>query len=123
MLSHFCVVFERKNSMEKFRYNNPERRINKLNRFLMRAAFIVFGVLIFYQVMLLESNEHMKSMVWNIPVLVVMGVVNLIVYKMRPTVQYYRVIIIVEVAWQFMFYMLTTDATCSSCWEIFGKLM
>ena len=77
----------------------------------MLAVALVFGVLVFYHDMLLGENEVMKTVIWNIPVMVVLAGFNLLFYLKNKAASYYKVILTVEVAIQFMFYMFTTDAT------------
>lgn len=97
--------------MEKFRYNDAGERTQRMNRCFMLAVTIVFGVLIFYHLMLLDENVKMKTMLWNVPVMVVIAVVNLFFYLKNKQASCYKVVLAAEMGIQFLFYMLTTDAT------------
>lgn len=97
--------------MEKFRYNNADERMKRLNRCFLISVGIVFSVLIFYHLMLLDENAKMKSMIWNVPLILVFGAINIFLFMRNQTAKYYKFILAAEMAYQFMFYLLTTDAT------------
>lgn len=97
--------------VEKFRYNNAEERVKRMNRFFLLAANLVFFVLIFYHIMLtFDGNERMKSLIWNLVLICVFLVCNIIVILKSSTLIYFKTIVSVEMAIQFMIYMITTDA-------------
>lgn len=98
-------------TMEKFRYNDAGERVKRMNRCFMLAVNIVFGVLAFYHLMLLGENTLMKTMLWNIPLMVVMAVCNFFLYAKNQKASFYKIVLAVEMGLQFMIYMLTTDAT------------
>ncbi len=97
--------------MEKFRYNREDERVKRLNRFFLLASGIVYAVLIFYHVMLLDENAIMKSTIWNVPLMVVLTVVNVVIFSRNKESSLLKNILTAEMGVQFMFYLLTTDAT------------
>ena len=97
--------------MEKFRYNNVEERVKRMNRFFLLASSLVFLVLIFYQTMLIfDGNERMKALIWNIVLMCVFMVFNMIVMLRSRATIHFKTIVAVEMGVQFIIYMITTDA-------------
>ena len=98
-------------AMEKFRYNNVEERVKRMNRFFLLASSLVFFVLIFYHIMLIfDGNERMKALIWNIVLMCVFMVFNMIVMLRSRATIHFKTIVAVEMGVQFIIYMITTDA-------------
>ena len=98
-------------AVEKFRYNNVEERVKRMNRFFLLASSLVFLVLIFYQTMLIfDGNERMKALIWNIVLMCVFMVFNMIVMLRSRATIHFKTIVAVEMGVQFIIYMITTDA-------------
>lgn len=97
--------------MEKFRYNNQEERVKRLNRFIMLAECVVFAVLIFYHFMLRKENATIMNMSWNIGLIILFIGINFFILLKNSKANYFKTIVSVEMAVQFLIYLLTTDAT------------
>lgn len=97
--------------MEKFRYNNVEERVKRMNRFFLLASSLVFFVLIFYHIMLIfDGNERMKALIWNIVLMCIFTVFNMTVMLRSRATIHFKTIVAVEMGVQFIIYMITTDA-------------
>lgn len=98
-------------AMEKFRYNNVEERVKRMNRFFLLASSLVFFVLIFYHIMLIfDGNERMKALIWNIVLMCIFTVFNMTVMLRSRATIHFKTIVAVEMGVQFIIYMITTDA-------------
>ncbi|MEE1257792.1 MAG: methyl-accepting chemotaxis protein [Lachnospiraceae bacterium] len=98
-------------AVEKFRYNNVEERVKRMNRFFLLASSLVFLVLIFYHIMLIfDGNERMKALIWNIVLMCIFAVFNMTVMLRSRATIHFKTIVAVEMGVQFIIYMITTDA-------------
>lgn len=98
-------------AVEKFRYNNVEERVKRMNRFFLLASSLVFLVLIFYHIMLIfDGNERMKALIWNIVLMCIFTVFNMTVMLRSRATIHFKTIVAVEMGVQFIIYMITTDA-------------
>ena len=89
-------------AVEKFRYNNVEERVKRMNRFFLLASSLVFLVLIFYQTMLIfDGNERMKALIWNIVLMCIFTVFNMTVMLRSRATIHFKTIVAVEMGVQF----------------------
>lgn len=96
--------------MSKFKYNNPDARLKRMNRFMLIASSIVYGVLLFYQVMLLFARELNIFTAVNLLVMAGFLVLNIILYKTNPLSVSYKTLVLAELVIQFLFFLIATDA-------------
>ncbi len=97
--------------MGKYRYNDANERFKRMNRFMMIASDVVFGVLIFYQIMLLGTNRALLFTAGNIAVLLLYIIVNLILFIRNPLGKSYKSIILAQLAMECLYFLVLTDAS------------
>lgn len=97
--------------MSKFKYNNPDERLKRMNRFMMIASSIVYGVLFFYQVMLIATRELSIFTAANLFLMIGFLVLNIILYNIKPLSIGYKTLVLAELVVQFLFFLIATDAT------------
>lgn len=97
--------------MGKYRYSDEKERLRRMNRFIMIASDVVFGVLLFYQIMLMGTNSAMLFSGGNIAVMLIYIIANLIVFLKNPELKFYNTLILAEIGLECFFFLITTDAS------------
>lgn len=97
--------------MNKFKYNNPDERLKRMNRFMLIASSIVYAVLLFYQIILVATDSTRFFMIVNLPVMIILEIVNVILFIKNPLSQSYKTIVLAELITEFAFLLITTDAS------------
>ncbi len=97
--------------MNKFKYNNPDERLKRMNSFMLIASSIVFAVMFFFQVMLVATNKALLFTIGNLAMLVIYMIVNVIIYLKNPLAKFYRLVIVIEISLECLFFLVTTDAS------------
>ncbi len=97
--------------MNKFKYNNPDERLKRMNRFMLIASSIVYAVLFFYQIILVATDSTRFFMIVNLPVMIILEIVNVILFIKNPLSQSYKTIVLAELIAELAFLLITTDAS------------
>lgn len=97
--------------MNKFKYNNPDERLKRMNRFMLIASSIVYAVLLFYQIILVATDGTRFFMIVNLPVMIILEIVNVILFIKNPLSQSYKTIVLAELITELAFLLITTDAS------------
>lgn len=97
--------------MNEFKYNNPDERLKRMNRFMLIASSIVYAVLLFYQIILVATDSTRFFMIVNLPVMIILEIVNVILFIKNPLSQSYKTIVLAELITEFAFLLITTDAS------------
>ncbi len=95
--------------MNKFKYNDPNRRMKRVNRVYLLAIIILFSVLIVYQSMLGKGGEFSVSLrPYSMAMLIAAVVIDVILYFRNKAGKILRVCISIEAGIAYLFFALTT---------------
>ena len=78
---------------------------------MLIASSIVYGVLLFYQVVMLFARELNVFTAVNLLVMAGFLVLNIIWYRTNPLSVSYKTLVLAELVIQFLFFLIATDAS------------
>ena len=99
--------------MNKFRYNDPNRRMQRVNRVYLITSTLLFAVLIYYQ-SLLVKNSGVFPAKWgpySMATMVLFVVANAVLYFRDKSNKYIRIFMTVEIALVYLFFVLNTQSS------------
>jgi len=98
--------------MNKFRYNDANERMKRVNRVYLIAITILFGVFAVYQSLLVQSGElpaALESRSRNLMIIAV--VIDAVLFLLNKSGKYLRVLITFEVCIAYLFFILNTEGS------------
>lgn len=96
--------------MNKFKFNNPDERMRRMNRFMMIASDVVFVLLAIYHLLMLGESKILLFTIGNPILLFIVIGINFLILLKNPLFARFRTMITVEITIEFLFYFLITDA-------------
>lgn len=96
-------------SMNKFKYNDPVRRMKRVNRVYLLAIIILFSVLIIYQSMLGKGGVFHDSLrPYSLAAIILFVLIDAVLYFRNKAGKILRVCISLEAGIAYLFFALTT---------------
>ena len=98
--------------MHNFKYNDPVRRMKRVNRVYLLAIIILFSVLIVYQSMLGKSGAFSDSLrPYSMLALILAILIDAILFFRNKASKYLRICITLEAGLAYLFFALTTPGS------------
>ena len=98
--------------MNKFRYNDPVERMQRVNRVYLIAIILLFGVLIAYQSLSVKAGTFPVSLASTSRIVMLLAVlIDGILFFVNKANKYMRICITVEVGIAYLFFILNTEGS------------
>ena len=98
--------------MNKFRYNDAEERMKRVNFFYLIALVVLFGVLMVYQSLLVKEGSFSASLeLYSKAVMIGAVVFDGVLFFIKKSSKYLRICIMLEVELAYLFFVLNTEGS------------